>query len=361
MALKGSLREFGLADILQLLYYQRKTGVLLLESRLDRVRLLLHEGKIVSAESQKRSEENRLGRILLKKGLVTEDDIRQTMGEQKSSGARLGHLLLKKNLIGIEAIQEILINQITETAMQLLSWKEGRYEFKPQGVPLDKEIPIAIDTEHLLMEGVRLVDEWTTIEGRIQLDSVFEKTGKADTELTADEQTILGFVDGKSDVSTIADASGIDNFEVSKTLLSLAEKGLITLKQAVAAAPARPVPAKKAPSFAGISIILTAMVLIALTVSLAAPYILKADGISTTLMPPADNVKNLKASARIDSLRQEIEIYMYEKGSYPASLEQITGEKDPWGEPFIYSTSGDDFILFSAGTDKRADTKDDIY
>ena len=35
MALEGSLREFGLADILQLLYFQRKTGVLVLEGRMD--------------------------------------------------------------------------------------------------------------------------------------------------------------------------------------------------------------------------------------------------------------------------------------------------------------------------------------
>ena len=53
MALEGSLRDFGLADILQLIFFQRKTGALVLESRIDRVRLLFVEGNIVGAESRK--------------------------------------------------------------------------------------------------------------------------------------------------------------------------------------------------------------------------------------------------------------------------------------------------------------------
>ena len=64
MALEGSLKDFGLADILQLIFFQRKTGVLTLEGRLDKVRLLFIDGNIVGAESKRRMEANRLGKVL---------------------------------------------------------------------------------------------------------------------------------------------------------------------------------------------------------------------------------------------------------------------------------------------------------
>jgi len=70
MSLEGSLKEFGLADILQLIYFQRKTGVLTLEGRMDRVRLLFYEGSIISAETRRKVEANRFGKLLLKKGLI---------------------------------------------------------------------------------------------------------------------------------------------------------------------------------------------------------------------------------------------------------------------------------------------------
>src|SRR3989339_42359 len=195
MSLEGSLKEFGLADILQLIYFQRKTGVLTLEGRMDRVRLLFYEGSIISAETRRKVEANRFGKLLLKKGLI------------------------KK-----EQIQEILTTQITEIVIQLFSWKDGDYEFSPQGVPVDKEMPVSLDTQQVLMEGLRIVDEWSLIEGKLSPGTMFEKTGKSGAVLTPDEEDILGLVDGERDVSTIIESSHMDSFQASKSLVYLMEK-----------------------------------------------------------------------------------------------------------------------------------------
>ncbi|MBI4824756.1 MAG: DUF4388 domain-containing protein [Nitrospirae bacterium] len=347
MALEGSLREFGLADILQLLYYQRKTGVLTLESRLDRVRLLFYEGKIVLAESKKRPEGNRLGRILLKKGIVPENELRMAMEEQRKTGAKLGHILLKKSLAKKEQIQEILTVQITEIVTQLLAWKEGRYEFKPQGVPVDKDIPLSLDTQHLLMDGLRVVDEWTLIEGKINLDSVFEKTQKTDVVLTYDEQEILKLVDGVSNVNAITDASGIDSFQVSKTLLALLDKGIVAPKQVLPIAKEAVKP--KAVGIPGIRIIPLLAILIALFISLI------------SLPEISRDIKDIKTSKEIDVLRQEIEAYWYEKGSYPLTVKQIGDTTDLWGQPYSYTLIENGFVLFSKGPDAKEGTEDDIY
>ncbi len=349
MALEGSLKEFGLADILQLLYYQRKTGVLNLEGRLDKVRLLFHEGKIVLAESKRRADEQRLGKILIKKGVLKEQDFIDAMKEQKTAGGKLGHSLIKKGLVTKEQIQEILSAQITETVTHLLTWKEGRYEFKPQGVPLDREIPLSLDTQHLLMEGLRIVDEWSVIEGRISLDSVFVKTGATTGGLSREEEEVLDSVDGQNDVSAIADLTGIDNIHVSKTLLGLLDRGLVAPKteevpapEAVAKAPALPVRKK-------VSIVFIAIpILVALVFSVLTVPMLQVD------------FRWYNASKKIDDLSRRIDVYRYEKGVYPPALGDITREMDPWGAPYVYTALENGFTLFSAGPDRAPGTKDDI-
>jgi hypothetical protein len=51
VALEGSLKDFGLADILQLIFFQRKTGYCILKEA-DKIRLLFIDGNI-SEQNQK--------------------------------------------------------------------------------------------------------------------------------------------------------------------------------------------------------------------------------------------------------------------------------------------------------------------
>ena len=51
MALKGTLRDFSLADIFQLIGIQRKTGVLTLKSDKDVVTVSFVDGNVVAADS----------------------------------------------------------------------------------------------------------------------------------------------------------------------------------------------------------------------------------------------------------------------------------------------------------------------
>jgi DNA-binding Lrp family transcriptional regulator len=346
MALEGSLKEFGLADILQLLYYQHKTGVLTLQSKLDRVRLLFYEGNIVAAESKKRDVESKLGRVLVKKGLLTQGDLAAIIEEQKTSGGKLGALLMNKGLVTPEDIREVLTSQITELVVQLFSWKEGKYKFIPQGVPLDKDITLSLDTQHLLMEGLRLLDEWSVLKERISPDSVFEILRQPTEELSPEENEILKFVDGQNDVNAIADLVGIDSFEVSKILIRLLDKDIIARKTVVAPAEAAPVEAvpKETPI---LRLILVVFVLAALVITVFVYLTVSSN----------PYLKEFKASEEIDRLRTRLEIYRYEKGSYPLSLE----ETDPWGNPYIYKIVDDGFILKSSGADGKPDTEDDIY
>ncbi|MFZ5906321.1 MAG: DUF4388 domain-containing protein [Nitrospirota bacterium] len=349
MALEGSLKDFGLADILQLIFFQRKTGVLTIESRMDRIRLLFIEGHITGAESKRRIEANRLGKVLVKKEIIREEDLQGLLDEQRSTNIKLGNLLVRKGLVSKEQLEEILTGQIKETIIQVFGWKDGTYEFTPQAVPADKDIPISIDTQHLLMEGLRIVDEWTLIEGKITLDTVFSKKSGFTGELTREEEDILSLVDGETDVSTIIDLSGLDDFEVSKTLVSLLENHAIELTTVAPVLAEMPAVAAKKPS-ASYRIIPVVAVVLALCISLPALFL---DG--------SQIFKNLRAAETIDTLRFEIRGYNYAHGAYPEKLGVISEKPDPWGNPYRYTQNGYAFIVLSAGPDGVPGTADDIY
>lgn len=349
MALEGSLKDFGLADIMQLIFFQRKTGVLSLDGKLDKIRLLFLDGNIIGAESKRRIESNRLGKVLVKKGLLDEKTLQSILDEQKNTNVRLGNILVRKGIVGKEDIEEILVGQIKETVIQIFGWKEGSYEFTPQAIPLDKDIPMSIDTQHLLMEGLRIVDEWSLIEGKITLDTVFTRKSEDIIELTGEERDIFYLVDGDNDVSTIIDLSGKDDFSVSKILVSLIEKGHIEQKEALPVITEAPVIQTKT-SFFSFRFLPVLAIMSALVFSMWPVF-----------FDTGHTLKRFFASEAIDNLRFKVEAYKFEHGSYPASLDIISRGKDPWGNAYRYEHNTYTFMILSSGADGIEGTEDDIY
>ena len=353
MALKGSLEVFGLADILQLIHFQRKSGVLSLEGDKDKVRLFFMEGNIVGAISQKRQEDARLGKVLLKKGSLKDEDLQIALEEQRRTGKALGSILLKRGAVDKEQIKEVLTSQVIETVLQLFSWEKGIYEFIPRPITLDsvgdKEVPITLDTQHLLMEGLRILDEWSLLEGRLTLDTVLMKKAEVVTELSKEEQEILSLVDGENDLSTIIDISGKDGFAAAKILFSLMEKGIVEPQEA---APVIEEPLKEVKK-ATIS-----DYTVAIPVAIAISAVIS---ISIGLLFSGDAIKKFRASETVEALRLKIEAYRYKHGDYPATIEVVSEQLDPWKRPFIYKRSMDTFIIMSTGADGKEGTIDDIF
>ncbi len=347
MALAGSLKEFGLADILQLIFYQKKTGNLTLKSRFDTVRVLFSEGNIVLAESSKRRVEGRLGRVLVRKGVISNENLKAVIEEHKKTRKKVGHMLVEKNLATREEIQHVVSDQITELIVQLFSWKEGRYEFTPGAVPVDKEIPITVDTQGLMMESLRIFDEWSVFKGRVDQGTVFVRTSKPDAGLSKEPmvQELFSYVDGQNDVHKIAALFGQDAFQTAKDLLQLVDLGLIA-ERSTAADEEELLPELEPATIPGLGIFIVIVAVVALALSVAA----FASRAEIDLAP-------FKAAQQIDELRYRIEIQKESGGYYPRSINDI----DPWGNYYIYQPSAEGFTLYSAGPDSMIGTQDDIY
>lgn len=350
MGLEGSIRDFGLADILQLIYFQHKTGTLTVTGKADTIKLELREGNIVSAESKKRTESNRLGKLLVKKGVVEETVLKTILEKQKGTNIKLGSLLVKSNIAGAGQVEEIVKSQIIETVVQLFLWKEGTYKFQSADIPVDKDLPISLDSQHILMDGLRIIDEWSVIQGRVTPDSVFQKTGKPLDLLNEEEQKILKFIDGENDVNMIVNVTESDSNTTAKVLLSLLEKGIIRprkLPEVILEAPAVSVKGgTPVIRFLPAAVFLTAF-LISIISSLTAFKTVE--------------FSRFRAFKDLYNIRMDIEIYKYKNSIYPESVGEVAGTSDRWGNPYIYKKEGEGFILYSTGPDGKEGTADDLY
>src|SRR2546428_1768481 len=121
MALKGTLKDFSLADIFQLIGIQKKTGVLTLKNDKEVVTVSFVDGSVVSADALHRRLEDRIGTVLVKSGRISDGQLQGALRIQKNTLKRMGNLLVENRVIRPHALLEALQVQISQIVYQLVA------------------------------------------------------------------------------------------------------------------------------------------------------------------------------------------------------------------------------------------------
>ena len=231
MAIRGSLREASLPDVLQLLALGKKTGCLSVSHRNNFGYIYFEQGRISYASIVNRRD--RLGDILVKNGVITQAQLDTAIEAQRlHRDVRLGELLVAQKALSHETLTQHVRLQIEEAVYFLFTWSEGTFNFEPETAPDLQDIIVSINPESLLLEGARRVDEWSLIEKKIpSFDVIFEvdraKLQSTDATLEAEQFKVLELIDGHRDVTRIVEDSGLGEFEVGKAIYGLASAGFV--------------------------------------------------------------------------------------------------------------------------------------
>jgi tetratricopeptide (TPR) repeat protein len=244
MAIRGSLREANLPDVVQLLYFGRRTGCLALTDRQRFGSIFFDEGFVTYATIVNRRD--RIGDVLLRSRTITREQLDQALAMQRTSrGRRLGEILVSLGSLGQEELRRVLRRQVEEAVFALFTWNTGSFTFDA-GVRPEWEGELErINPENLLLEGARRVDEWSVIENKIpSFDLVFavDQNGLAGESLsfTEAERRILGLLDGIRDTREVIDSSGLSDFDAAQVLYRLVTAGVAQrVGTSTKAAPAR--------------------------------------------------------------------------------------------------------------------------
>jgi tetratricopeptide (TPR) repeat protein len=231
MAIRGSLKEASLPDVLQLVAMGKKTGCLSLAHRNNFGYIYFDRGRISYASIVNRRD--RLGDMLFKAGAISQEQLDAAIAQQdRHSDKRLGELLIDQGALSPQELHRAIRVQIEEAVYHLFTWKQGTFNFEADAAPDYQDFLVSINPESLLLEGARRVDEWGLIEKKIpSFDIVFEvdraKIRETDVELTVEQRAVLELVDGARDVQEIVEGSGLVEFEVGKALYGLLNAGFI--------------------------------------------------------------------------------------------------------------------------------------
>lgn len=251
MALRGTLKDFGIADIFQLIGHQTKSGVLKLKSRDSEVSISFKEGSVVKADSSTRQRKDLLGHMMVRAGLLEESKLTEALDIQKRTLKRLGDVLVGMDLIKKNQLTEFMRLQTTETIYRLFSWQSGTYEFEQSDVERDPDFGEPIRAESVLMEGFRMVDEWPMIRKRISgYGMTFEtaqplpdkkggddfdfdleggSSSSKDDPVSESERRVFSLINSKRDVQMLIDLSRLGEFETCKALLTLLDRGNVRI------------------------------------------------------------------------------------------------------------------------------------
>ena len=232
MAIKGSLREASLADVVQLLFFGRRTGCLSVASERNFGSIWFDDGWVTFAGMVARND--RLGERLVAAGQLERGQLEEAIAAQDAvPGQRLGGVLLRLGFVSAEQLEMELRRQVEETIYTLFSWTSGTFSFEADQLPDDSDATVRLNPEGLLLEGARRVDEWGVIAKKIpSLQAVFAFEEGDDREEGEDglveiERRVVPMLDGSNTARQIVEETGLTEFEVSRVLYGLLSAGRI--------------------------------------------------------------------------------------------------------------------------------------
>ena len=229
MAIKGSLKEASLPDVIQLLFLGRRTGCLALADRHNFGTIYFDEGQLVYASIVNRRD--RLGDILMRSGRITAEQLRDAVDRQQGDrDHKLGEILVQMGALPREELERYMRVQIEEAVYYLFTWTSGTFNFEAGVRPEREDFLVRINPEYLLLEGARRVDEWSLIEKKIpSFDLIFavdgSHIGASAPELSDEQRRLVPLLDGTRDVTQLVEESGLVEFEAGKALFGLITAG----------------------------------------------------------------------------------------------------------------------------------------
>lgn len=257
MALEGSLRDFDLFSLFNMIKTQGKSGTLVLSRGQEFVKIFFDQGDIVGCDSNQVRMEDRVGAMLVRLGRLSGDELLGMIQKQRQTLKRMGTLLLESGKVSSQDLQDALFNQAMSIIYRTFRWIEGDYRFDSM-LPLDLDRenfpPIPVDT--VLMEAARIMDEWPEVQRRLpdnhiplkktdkamalrldidqELSSVFEGRSSMNSKgsgLSHEQETVLTYFTESQSIQSVIQITRYDELDTCKVIAELLEAGLLEISR----------------------------------------------------------------------------------------------------------------------------------
>jgi hypothetical protein len=274
--------------------------------------------------------------------LISEEQLDRVLKIQKESLKYLGEILVELQLLTKEDVLKVISTQIYETIYDLFWWEDGNFNFDLKLVESYKKIPFALSTEQVLLNILRMVDEWSEIEKKIfsphlifkKILGFEEKSGEGISpqrylkeKLTSEQELIYNLIDGTRTVQDIIDRSLLGKFNASEILVDLSEMGLIEMAGVRTPSLIKKVSVvnfREALVFVYYGAFLVFIIMLLVYFK---PNFLHHFWDSKIERVDIEIPTHLLHKTQLERIKNALEIYYLEKGQYPSQLEDLISAK----------------------------------
>jgi hypothetical protein len=328
MALQGNLRDFSVSEILQLLGTQKKTGCLMLQKDADKANLFVHEGRVVSGREPGMKHDDPLLAFLRRIKRFSDEQHRGLLAIHKETGRDLEDLIINGRYMEQDELAGYVERQILDTLLKLSHWEAGTYRFDPAVTWTGARL-VKLSAEGALIESARRVDEQKRFKSHFtdphQLLGVRDLPDP-DASLSEEERELFGIIDGNHTVAEVVAAAPLTEYEAYEAIHRLMEAEWVEFvgrrDPGVQEPPpdVREVVARGGRLLREVAAVAAALLVLAGTIA--------AGRVLTRTSAAATHGPDVFAATQIRDLRQVLELYKHEHGSYPDRLGQLV--EDDW-------------------------------
>ncbi len=223
---RGDLVSTPLPALLHGLHRHGATGALYLRHERKKKVIYFLQGSPRQVKSNLLQE--CLGRILLREGLIAQDELDRSVEEMKTQQRLQGEVLLSMGLISERGLRQGLQRQIERKLFDLFAWSEGSYRFQAEAEPPGAEVQLTQPFCQLLREGVlrfypgrRVREEIDAIAARNPVWSSNEELREQPMGLSPDEEAFFALLDGYRSADQVLRESGLSREHAERLLLAL--------------------------------------------------------------------------------------------------------------------------------------------
>jgi hypothetical protein len=235
--LQGSLKDFGLVEVLQMMELGSMTGAIRLKHSSGRTGIIyFNEGKIANC-SELDGGALTLGDVLQQLSMASSSQVEQAFSQQLKSafGKRIGERLVAMGVINEKQLRDALRMKALWTARELALWQDGGYEFisspSSQTMLPYGEASLDLEVMRVTMEMVRYTDEWEQLRQFLPqgVRTLLQMAPAIPYAMSFDSRTfeLLVHVNLYRKVRRIASAMRRPELEVSRELAQLVQYKLL--------------------------------------------------------------------------------------------------------------------------------------
>jgi hypothetical protein len=236
VAFMGELSDISVADLLYLLSLRRQSGKLSISANGDEVNLFLSKGQLALVTSSNLTL--RLGKMLVRLGMLDALQLRDALQEQESRGRLrpLGAILIDRGWISEEELAYCVEEQCVEILARVIAADHGIFVYNRGASMPIKDAFTPLNADHIVLEATRRTDEVLRLKELLPGPSAqlmlteridLEADTLSDTEISVASALHAGILT----LGELTTYLAMDDLALWRTVLSMRERGLIVSSQ----------------------------------------------------------------------------------------------------------------------------------